>query len=390
MCATPKIRNLIAYRMLFGEDRNETDRLELDSWILESPEHQELYRRLLEEANWERWAKRREQIQVEEEWKSMLDRIGRTAKRRRFISRWGAMAASVVLLLGIGTFAYFYLHRELPRERISVSIRPGTTKARLVFNDGKTMDLGAYPLQQSVVRDGVFIAADSAGRLNYKCEDSQSATEVHHTLIIPKGGEYILTLGDSTVVHLNSQSVLEYPVHFAGDKREVYLEGEAYFQVHRNNGRPFIVHTENMDVRVTGTEYNVRAYRDESLVQTTLVNGQVYVSTSAEEQLLRPDQQAELNLVTMETQVKEVDVQEYTAWVNGWFVFKNKRLEEIMDNLARWYDFQVFYQNPEVRDFVFGGKLDRFGDIEPILDIIRATSALQVEIQGKTIVFTAK
>lgn len=387
MASTQRIRTLMAYRLLHGHDRNEADREELETWLDQSEDHRQVYRRLMDSGRWKEWAGRRSMIRVEDDWALVAGRIA-----TRKIRRWQIYAriASVILLFGAGISAYFYFHPEEPQERVLSAIMPGTTKACLVFNDGKKMDLGAYPLEQAVKRDGVLITADSAGQLHYQTENTPPAKEVRHTLIIPKGGEYILSLEDGTLVHLNSQSVLEFPAHFAGNKREVFLEGEAYFSVHSDKERPFIVHTQGMDVRVTGTVFNVRAYRDEAFIQTTLVNGQVAVITETGEHSLLPEQQAELNLLTKQTIVRQVDTDDYTAWVNGWFVFKDERLEEMMNSLARWYDFEVFYQNPEVRDFVFGGKLNRFGSIEPVLDIIKATSTVEVSVQGKTIVFSAK
>lgn len=356
----------------------------------ESPLNPALYNRLLDGSQWSDWAKRRERLQSEEAWRKVACRVGYPVDRKRSLWRWAMMTASVVLLSGIGLAAYLYLRPSEVPQPAAALIVPGTSRACLVFSDGRRMSLGpdlpSFPLE----RDGALITADTSGNLCYRSGSVVASEEIRHTLIVPQGGEYLLRLEDSTLVHLNSMSVLHFPVHFLGNRREVYLEGEAYFEVHRDSCKPFIVHTKDMDVCVKGTEFNVRAYPDESLLHTTLVSGAVEISTDKGKQRLRPAQQAEFNCSTREIVVKEVNPDEYTAWVHGWFVFKNKRLEDIMLELSRWYDFDVVYHPLEVRDVVFGGRLNRFGGIEPILDIMKATFSLEVSIQGKTILFTAK
>lgn len=390
MSTTPNQCRLLAYRLLYGYDRTEADRRELEAWIEESPSNRALYNRLQDSSQWSDWVQRRECVQPMEAWKKVALRVERPVRRNMSLWRWAAMTASIVVLAGIGIAAYLYLQSREVTPPVAALIVPGTSRACLVFGDGQRMSLGQRTLNAPLEKDGALITADTSGSLSYHSGSAVSSDEVSHTLIVPQGGEYLLRLEDSTLVRMNSMSVLHFPVQFQGNSREVYLEGEAYFEVHRDSCKPFIVHTKSMDICVKGTEFNVRAYPDESLLQTTLVTGAVEISTDRGKQRLRPAQQAEFNCSTQETVVKEVNPDEYTAWVHGWFVFKNKRLEDIMLELSRWYDFEVVYYPSEVRDAVFGGRLNRFGGIEPILDIMRATFSLEVAVQGKTILFTAK
>lgn len=388
------IRSLIAYRLLHGEDRNEADRRELEAWLARDDNNRRLYLRLMDRWHWATWRAGRERIDADTYWDTVARQtVGR--KKSVIRRRWWSVAASVVLLLAVGMLSVFRGAEVQPPRELASVILPGSTKAQLVFSDGKKVMLGSrLSPDRRIEKDGALILTDSTG-LNYvptQVEESQTEelTEVHHTLLVPKGGEYILTLEDGTVVHLNSQSVLEFPVHFAKDKREVYLEGEAFFRVEHTGDLPFIVHTRSMDIHVTGTEFNVRAYHGESKIQTTLSRGRVNVMVDGSRYDLLPDQQAELDLKDRSTTVREVEAQDYTAWTEGLFVFKDRRLEEIMNELARWYDFEVFYQNPEVGEMIFGGKLNREGSIEPILKVMEATLALNIGVNGKTIVFQSK
>lgn len=383
------IRLLIGYRFLHGEDRCEADRLKLEAWLEESEEHQHLYRQLMDPQNWTDWKENRENIDIGLYWRQVERR---TLSRRRVVLRRRLLgvAACVTFLLGIGMLWVF--RSSMPETPVEMTnlILPGSSRARLIFSDGKSIALDACLSPDRVIeQDGALIRTDSSG-VHYIPNQTEKETEALHTLFVPKGGEYILKLAEGTVVHLNSQSVLEYPAHFAKDKREVYLEGEAFFRVEHTENIPFIVHTRSMDIHVTGTEFNVRAYQDEVKVQATLSKGKVDIGIGKEKYSLLPAQQAELDLQTMATQIHQVDPEDYLAWTKGWFVFKGQRLEDIMNELARWYDFEVFYQNPEVADMIFGGKLNREGSIEPILKVMEATLTLQIHIQGKTIVFQFK
>ncbi len=148
-----------------------------------------------------------------------------------------------------------------------------------------------------------------------------------------------------------------------------------------------------MDIKVLGTEFNVKAYADEKWVQTTLVQGEITVFTGSgrtEQKQLRPEQQAELDLEKGQLEIKRVDVVPFIAWKEGQFLFKGERLAEIIAVLKRWYDFNVVYQDEWIKNIEFAGKINRSGSIEPILDVIRSTHKLNVDVKGKTIVFSAK
>ena len=243
-------------------------------------------------------------------------------------------------------------------------------------------------MNEIVEKDGKIIMNDSAG-INYNRE----GTGLTNKVIVPTGGEYNLILSDGTTVYLNAESKIEFPVKFSGKERVVTLEGEAYFQVAASKKHPFIVKTKDMDVLVTGTEFNVKAYPDELNVQTTLLKGNVSVFTGfgkKEEVGIIPAQQAQWNRKKAALEVREVDPALFMAWRNGQFIFRQDRLEDIMRTLARWYDVEVVYLDESIKDMAFAGKLDRSEDITPILNVLRATDKLTVEVNGKRIVLGVK
>lgn len=306
--------------------------------------------------------------------------------------RYWKYAAIIMLLLGGGVLGWFMQREENVPVDVTQQIHPGISKARLVLADGKTVELEKRNGDTQLIDcDGMLISNDSCG-LKYNGQIEMPVAD-WHTLEVSKGGEYIMTLQDGTVVWLNSETKMRYPVQFSGQNREVWLEGEAYFKVAKNEKQPFVVKTENMDVRVLGTEFNLKAYADEKWVQATLVRGEVAVFTGMDKSVrntLKPEQQAEWDIEKGKLDVKTVELDLYIAWKNGQFVFRGQRLTEIMTVLERWYDFEVCYQADWIKEVEFAGKLNRSASIEPILDVIRSTHKINVNTRGKTIIFSAK
>lgn len=230
-------------------------------------------------------------------------------------------------------------------------------------------------------REEMLISNVSDKEVVYNSEnDFSEDKEIYHTLTIPRGGEYKLVLADSTTVWLNAGSSIRFPVCFAGNVRKVELEGEAYFEVAAVIDKPFIVHMNGYDVRVTGTQFNVRNYLNEELA-TTLVKGGVQIEKFGSIEKLKPGQQAILRSGKVE--ILEVDVEEQIAWKRGFFKFTQTRLEDIMEELERWYDVEVFYVNQQVKDYHFSALFERSASINEVIDILGKTKKIDINLKGK-------
>ena len=266
-------------------------------------------------------------------------------------------------------------------------ILPGAAKAILTLDNGETINLNKETADALQTIEGTNIQIDST-TLNYQLAQSTPARPkpIYNKVEIPRGGEYALVLSDGTKVHLNSMSSLRFPVAFTTGKREVELQGEAYFEVSKN-GQPFIVNANGMQVEVLGTAFNISAYPNEEY-QTTLVNGSVKVSAEKGESLiLKPSQQATIALGSNSIQVRTVDTSFYTSWVKGKINFKDQRLEDIMKTLSRWYDMNVVYENEKLKNIRFGCNLNRYEEITPFVKLLEKTEEVYVKIEGNTITF---
>ena len=388
MIQDKRIYQLIAKQLLEGV--NEKERRELEEWLKE-PENRILYEKMTEKSHVRSRIQKWASIDVEKYANAFGKEIDMKHDRR--IGKWCAYAAAVAALVAVGIVFWVLTVKDAGEPCLAdAAIVPGQAKAVLVLDDGRQVELDTRSMNEIVEKDGKIIMNDSAG-INYNREVGEQGTGLTNKVIVPTGGAYNLILSDGTTVYLNAESKLEFPVKFSGKERVVTLEGEAYFQVAASKKHPFIVKTKDMDVLVTGTEFNVKAYPDELNVQTTLLKGNVSVFTGfgkKEEVGIIPAQQAQWNRKKAALEVREVDPALFTAWRNGQFIFRQDRLEDIMRTLARWYDVEVVYLDESIKDMAFAGKLDRSEDITPILNVLRATDKLTVEVNGKRIVLGVK
>lgn len=382
------IEQLIANRIVLG--LSEQEEKILQEWIDESAHNRQLYEKLTDKEYLSAYEQKYAEIDVNHFWKK-TERI--IMPRRRHILRYVGYAAAFIGVL-IGSVFLWRSTPHQPQNTIITAhqetITPGGQKATLVLASGQEVDLSSVK-NNTMEISGIEVSGERA--VVKSASENVADKGAWNKIITPRGGEYNLVLSDGTVIYINSESCLEFPSKFTGSQREVKLQGEAYFSVSKNSNSRFIVKTNEMDIVVTGTEFNIKAYKEENTVQTTLVNGLVSIATGKDRQNivnLVPAQQAELNLTTRRLDVKEVDIHPFIAWKNGQFIFKGDRLEDIMIVLARWYDFEVFYRNEEVKNLVFAGKINRMEVVDPILEIMESTKKVNIEVKGKTIVLSAK
>lgn len=330
-----------------------------------------------------------ENIQVEKEYLRFKTNI----KHRHSLGRWG-WAAAILLLIG---YAVFWLSDIQPNPLLITQHEEYTGKksAVLILSNGKQVELENNNVQFQE-KNGTYITNDTNCLLAYRQDTSALTPETepeYHTLRIPAGADYILSLTDGTRVHLNCESEFRFPVTFTGPERKVFLNGEAFFEVRKAEEWPFIVVTDEMDIRVTGTRFNVKAYQQDNQIATTLVEGSVVIRRArlAEDCIqLKPSQQFRLDKTSGETELTDVDVSLYTGWIEGMFVFKNQRLEEVMDMLARWYSVKVIYIHDSVKDLRLSANLGRYEHIDTLLQLIEAMNKIKIEREENVVILSWK
>src|SRR5690606_13496303 len=261
---------------------------------------------------------------------------------------------------------------------------PGSDRAMLTLSDGRILALdstGDGKLAQEV---GVtLLKAD--GALRYRMEDDlpAQATMQYNMVSVPRGGEYQVVLPDGTRVWLNAESSLKFPVRFSRTSREVELIGEGYFEVAHRAEQPFVVKSSGQEVIVLGTHFNIKAYQNETHVQTTLVEGSVRVhqAGTGKQRVLRPGQQARVNDRSFD--VVEASLEEAIAWKNKQFVFRNTDIHTVMKQLERWYDVEL--AATELPDKRFYGEISRNVKLSELFEMIELTSGLKFKLEGRKI-----
>ena len=372
--------------------RNELDNELVEAWM-SNPLHVEMLKEFVaireEYTNWDF-----EIIKGEE--RERLQRAITRKKKRQLVMRW-SVAASVILCVALSALylwndSDWFFERKFPQHvNLDQSKIAGV---ELILADGKRVLLDGSGRQ--IQDHGVSgIKDDSLQGLTYvqaKALDEKVTVVLYNTLKVPTGGFYQLELSDGTRVWLNAESELRFPAQFGTGEREVYLKGEAYFDVRKDVARRFIVHLKESNVTVLGTSFNIKAYGDEDYIYTTLVEGKVRFTSEKEheEVTLRPGMQSVLNLKSGKTELKEVEVEQFTAWRQGRFVFPSTTLGDLMCQLKRWYDIDVVYLSPEAKGYEFRGAINRDMDLKNVLAIVEKTSNVVFDINGRTIKVTIK
>lgn len=312
------------------------------------------------------------------------------AKRRLlfFNRRWAAAAA--ILLIG-SIVLYFYMSPVLkPNVQLfAKDILPAGNQAVLTLADGKKIPLTAATTDAVIKDAGISIRKTADGKLVYEVSGMplNAGTSIQNTIATPKGGQWQVHLPDGTMVWLNAESSLTYPVTFAKLKtREVTLKGEAYFEVAKEAERQFIVHSAKQEVQVLGTHFNINAYPEEGAVRTTLLEGSVLVSENETKvgTVLKPGQQSVLTDAGIS--INNPDLEAVTAWKDGYFMFNNERQESIMRKISRWYNVEVVFADPAAKEVMYYGTLNRFDKVSKILDKLGQTGEVRYEVLDRKIV----
>lgn len=297
-----------------------------------------------------------------------------------------ALAASVVILISI---SLLFNKKDIAKENKSMVVNKpieiGSNKAILTLGNGSVITLG---------KGNTYSAGNvnsNGEKLVYNSNNNKSEITSNY-LTIPRGGQFFVQLSDSTKVWLNSESQLKYPVAFVdGETRQVeLLYGEAYFEVSpstKHKGARFKVKTQMQNVEVIGTEFNIKAYKNESNIYTTLVKGRVAISNAITKQILAPNQQSNLSLNNNSINITTINVYGEISWKKGLFVFKGKSLKEISKVLSRWYDVDIEFANAALENVKFNGILNKNQNIEDILTTIKTTKFINAyEIKNNKII----
>lgn len=375
-----EIENILNKLLANKEKLSPDEEAMFDTWMKEEGNRKKYYelRRIRSAIYAHRMSKK---LNSEEEWDKLSQRLRPHRRSLRFLPY-----AAAVLVVGLGIALGILNKRPQvvpPVLPMSQQVVPGQKQAVLTLSTGQQVIL-SDSLSPMMEKNGTTIQ-NTGSQLVYNQSDTSDIL-VYNTVTVPRGGEYKLTLSDGSVVWVNSESEITYPVTFSTKQREISLKGEAFFEIKKDNNRPFIVRTHQFDIRVTGTQFNVRSY-PEDIASATLAQGSIQLEESNHITPLEPGQQA--SLINGKIQVRDIDLEEAIAWRYEAFCFKHRPLESLLNEIARWYDIEIFYQNNEVRSYHFTAWFRRSTPIQELMGILEKTEQIKLELKGKTLTVRA-
>lgn len=310
--------------------------------------------------------------QRKQQWDRMI--YERNRKIRWFYLR---LAASFLLLIGFGSLVYI-VNSETDQssiEEFAFSTRPAYDQSRLILSDGQQIVIDGSESNVVYSDDGERVDINDTTAIITDISD-----KTYNQLIVPFGKTSKTILSDGTKVWINSGSRVIFPSTFTGTTREVFVQGEAYFEVTKNESKPFIVRTERFVVEVTGTRFSVMSYESSGMHKTLLIDGTVSVSTDkfgsrrSNKTILTPGQQASLSIEDGKT-IKLENIpfpDNYVAWIYGYLVFKEEPLQDVLKRISRYYNINVETGNSK-KNLKVTGKLDLKEDPERVLNGISIT-----------------
>jgi ferric-dicitrate binding protein FerR (iron transport regulator) len=351
-----------------------------DAWYNESASHRDYFEKVqnnykIEINDFE--------IDLDKAWRA-VDKNITPKKNNRSHYRY-AIAASIALLIGVG---YFTLNNKtITKSETTAGKSTSNDDVVLTLSDGSKVVLNDQKNGIVANQQNVVITKDKDGQIRYDENNEQPKGKVNfNTLITPNGKTFQIQLPDGTNVWMNAGSSLKYPTYFEGNDRSVVLTGEAYFEVVHNEKMPFKVFSNGQQVEVLGTHFNIRAYQNEPLLKTTLLEGKIKITEGSNAALVKPGQQVSVSLNNHTMRSSEVNTDAAVAWRKRLFYFENAKYDEIMREIERWYDVDVIYKG-KIPDERFEGAIQKDLKLEQVLKMLESKD-VHFKVSGREVLVT--
>ena len=315
------------------------------------------------------------------------------------------IAASILVIFLFSTTIYFYRSSLASKSQLPIAQgvakiedkQPAKNIAILTLGNNSQIVLDEASNGEIAQESGVSILKTDKGELIYKIRNSNKLSNndlnKYNTISTPMGGKFKVILPDGSLVVLNAASTLKYPVHFDEKLRKVSFTGEAYFEIakledKRKKRVPFYVYSNDQIVEVLGTHFNINSYDNEEYSKTTLLEGSVKIineKSAAPAKILKPGQQAVIKRGDVQTKIMIADQAQALAWKDGYFLFKNTNIKDVVNELERWYNVDIQYE--EAMEFEnITGYISRNVKISSVLKMLQLSGIVNYEISGSTII----
>ncbi len=327
-----------------------------------------------------------------------------TGSKIRVLSGWKRWAAAAAVIFFVVSAGYLKWGGKAKTGAATGTLQlaendidPGTSGAVLTLNNGQKILLDNIG-HDTIAVQGTTNVISRDGEIVYDGKKSPGNDLQYNTLSTPRGRQFQLVLADGTKVWLNAMSSIRYPAFFSKTERKVEISGEVYFEVAHLTQKvnktekkvPFIVQVntpsgDGGEIEVLGTHFNINAYNDEAAVKTTLIEGRVKVKNSKEEAVLQPGYQSQVVNGGPIKVTKDVNVDAEIAWKNGFFTFDRAGVKTVMNQIARWYDIDVEYEDGKIPNELFGGDIQRNAKLSSVLNVLEK-SGVKFRVEGRRVI----
>ena len=395
----------LLYKSISDTELDETEKIELDNWLAQSPHNRSLFDEIMDREKLEEDVKEMWQYKI----KDLPARIIQLGERKTVSIEsskykwWYAAVAVLFIMLTVGAY-YIFIH-EVKKETAAINteekrfkndVAPGHDGAILKLADGRTIILDSAANGALTTEGNMKIEKTGNGQLVYHATSAKKPGVLYNTLSTPRGRKFQLILPDGSNVWLNAESSITYPLTFVGKERKVEISGEAYFEVSHNAAKPFKVKIKTPlgdggEVQVLGTHFNIMAYNNENSIKTTLLEGSVKITKGNSSRLLNPGQQGQVSpgngQVAEEIKViSNANLEEAIAWKNGLFIFDGADIKTIMREVSRWYDLEINYEKEISQTFT--GTIPRTVNASRLFNYLELTRHVHFILEGKKVTVT--
>jgi hypothetical protein len=307
-----------------------------------------------------------------------------------------SFSVALVVIIILAGFSWFYLKEE-PTNSITDFVESSKAinvnssgKVVLVLGGGENLQIDEESSTINYSNTGQKITVGNTKQVSQETTDNNKI--VYNTLLVPYGQRSKINLSDGSTVWLNSGTKMIYPAVFNGKRREVYLEGEAIFDVAHNKEQPFIVMSESQEIKVLGTVFCVTNYGDENTVNTVLKSGSVEISfnnatsNNIDKMKITPGTKASFNKHNKSILSEKVNVDNYFSWRDGVLIFKNNDLEYIIKRISRYYNVDIQINDDILSSETFSGYLDLNENIDNVLLNIQASTNMNYSYKENKII----
>ena len=315
------------------------------------------------------------------------------------------IAASILVIFLFSTTIYFYRSSIASKSQFPIvqgvakieDKQPAKNIAILTLGNNSQIVLDEATNGEIAQESGVSILKTDKGELIYKIRNSNNLSNndlnKYNTISTPMGGKFKVILPDGSLVVLNAASTLKYPLHFDEKLRKVSFTGEAYFEIAKLVDKqkkriPFYVYSNNQIVEVLGTHFNINSYDNEEYSKTTLLEGSVKITnekSTATAKILKPGQQAVIKRGDVQTKILIADEAQALAWKDGYFLFKNTNIKDVVNELERWYNVDIQYDDAMEFENITG-YISRNVKISSVLKMLQLSGIVNYEISGSKII----